>query len=77
MNVEDSVVLPSNNTYSYDAPDLQQGAWTYYFLEGADNFVFGEEIADYAEDGMKAWAAIYKLRVSPAHTDKYTGMFDI
>jgi len=71
------IATASNNTYSYDAPDLQAGAWTYYFLEGADQHVFGEDIASYAEDGMKAWAKIYKIRVSPAHTDKYTGMLDI
>jgi hypothetical protein len=26
---------------------------------------------------MKDWASIYKLRVSPKHTDKYTGMMDL
>ncbi len=71
------IATASNNTYSYDAPDLGNGAWTYYFLEGADNNVFGEDIASYAEAGMKAWAKTYHLRVSPSHTDKYTGMFDI
>lgn len=69
----------SNNTYSYDAPDLQQGAWTYFFLEGADDlgYVFGEEVAPYAEAEMKAWARTYHLRVSPIHTDMYDGMFDM
>lgn len=67
----------SNNTYSYDAPDLQAGAWTYYFLEGGGNYIFAEEVAPYAEDGMKAWAKIWGVRVSPNHTDKYTGGLDI
>jgi len=72
------IATASNNSYSYDAPDLQQGAWTYFFLEAANgSYVFAEDIATYAEQGMKAWAKPYRLRVSPAHTDKYTGMFDI
>jgi len=71
------IATASNNTYSYDAPDLGNGAWTYFFLEGTGSNVFGEDIASYAEAGMKAWAKTYHLRVSPNHTDKYTGMFDI
>lgn len=71
------IATASNNTYSYDAPDLNNGAWTYYFLEGTESLIYAEDIASYAEDGMKAWAKIYHVRVSPSHTDKYTGMFDI
>ena len=72
------IATASNNSYSYDAPDLQAGAWTYYFLEAANgSYVFAEEIAPYAEDGMKAWAKIWGVRVSPSHTDKYTGSLDI
>ncbi|MDH4156140.1 MAG: caspase family protein [candidate division Zixibacteria bacterium] len=72
------IATASNNTNSYDAPTLGNGAWTYYFLEAANgSYVYAEDIAVYAEDGMAAWAAIYHLRVSPSHTDKYTGMFDI
>ncbi|HHI03657.1 MAG TPA: caspase family protein, partial [candidate division Zixibacteria bacterium] len=71
------IALASNNTYSYDAPDLNNGAWTYYFLEGADLYIFAEDIVPYAEDGMKAWAKQYHVRVSPCHSDKYTGMLDI
>ncbi|MEW5795208.1 MAG: caspase family protein [Candidatus Zixiibacteriota bacterium] len=71
------IATASNSTLSYDAPDLQNGAWTYYFLEGAGIYTYAEDIAPYAEDGMKAWAALYKLRVSPAHTDKYYGKMDI
>jgi hypothetical protein len=69
----------SRNSDSYDAPDLQNGAWTYYFLEGVNSadLIYAEDVAAYAEDGMKAWAKPYRLRVSPIHTDKYTGMFDI
>ncbi len=71
------VATASKTTYSYDAPDLHNGAWTYYFVEGAGIHDFAEDVATYAESGMKAWARVYHLRVSPAHTDKYTGMFDI
>jgi hypothetical protein len=69
----------SMNCYSYDAPDLNQGAWTYFFLEGAEDqgLVFGEDVADYAESGMAAWAKQYRIRVCPDHTDDYDGMFDM
>lgn len=71
------IATASNNTYSYDAPSLGNGAWTYYFLEGTASNIYGEDVASYAEAGMRAWAKIYHVRVSPSHTDKYTGMFDI
>jgi len=71
------VATASNSTYSYDAPDLGNGAWTYYWLEGTDQFTYAEDIAPYAEDGMKAWAKLHNVRVSPSHTDSYSGMFDI
>lgn len=69
----------SNKGDSYDAPDLQQGAWTYFFLEAAVDLdmPYAEDVAPYAEDGMADWARQYHLRVSPKHTDKYTGMFDM
>jgi hypothetical protein len=69
----------SKNCNSYDAPDLQQGAWTYFFIEAADdlNMPYAEDCATYAEDGMKAWAKQYRLRVCPDHTDMYDGMFDM
>ncbi len=69
----------STSTNSYDAPTLNNGAWTYYFLEGAIDLskIYGEDISSYAETKMRAWAKIYHLRVSPAHTDMYSGMMDI
>ena len=69
----------SDNTNSYDAPTLQNGAWTYFFLEAAEdlNYVFAEEVAPYAESEMRAWAKPYHVRVSPKHTDAYDGMFDM
>ncbi|MBU0982720.1 MAG: caspase family protein, partial [candidate division Zixibacteria bacterium] len=37
----------SNRTNSYDAPDLRQGAWTYYYLEAAEdlNMIYAEDCA--------------------------------
>ncbi|PWB71672.1 hypothetical protein C3F09_07545 [candidate division GN15 bacterium] len=69
----------SVSKYSYDAPDLQNGAWTYYFLEGAttQGLIYNEAISTYAEVNMKAWAAASKLKVDPSHTDMYTGDLDI
>jgi len=69
----------SNRKDSYDAPDLNHGAWTYYWLHGVENvgLIYAEDAAPYAEDGMKAWAAQYRIRVDPKHTDKYTGEMDM
>ena len=69
----------SNRKMSYDAPDLNHGAWTYYWLDGAEtlDMVYAEDVAPYAEDGMAAWASLYKLRVDPKHTDAYTGEMDM
>jgi hypothetical protein len=67
----------SDNTYSYDAPSLQNGAWTYYWIEGTGTSVFEEDIAAYAKAGMKAWGRSVHVRVSPKNTDNYTGWFDI
>ncbi|MBN1211373.1 MAG: caspase family protein [candidate division Zixibacteria bacterium] len=69
----------STNTSSYDVPAFENGAWTYFFLEGANEqgLIFAEAVASYAEVEMKAWAKVYHLRVSPKHTDLYEGMFDM
>ena len=69
----------STRRSSYDAPDLGHGAWTYYWLYGVEEvgLVYAEDAAPYAEDGMKAWAAQYRLKVDPKHTDKYTGEMDM
>ena len=69
----------SNRRYSYDAPDLQHGAWTYYWLNGVEDqgIIYAEDAAPYAENGMKDWAALYRLKVDPKHTDHYTGEMDM
>lgn len=69
----------SNRKYSYDAPDLNHGAWTYYWLYGVEdvNLVYAEDAAPYAEDGMAAWAAQYRVRVDPKHSDRYDGDMDM
>jgi uncharacterized caspase-like protein len=69
----------SNRKNSYDAPDLQQGAWTWYWLDGVEdeNLIYAEDAAPYAEDGMKDWASQYRIKVDPKHTDRYTGDMDM
>lgn len=67
----------SDNSYSYDVPSLQNGAWTYFWIEGTDTSAFEEDIAEYARAGMKAWGKANRVRVTPKNTDMYTGMFDI
>lgn len=69
----------SDRRYSYDAPDLEHGAWTWYWLDGVEDqgLVYAEDAAPYAEDGMAAWAALYRLKVDPKHTDSYTGDMDM
>jgi len=69
----------SDKSNSYDAPEFTNGAWTHFFLEAANNqnMDFGEDISSYAEREMKAWARQYRIRATPKHTDRYTGMFDI
>ncbi len=69
----------SNRKNSYDAPDLNHGAWTYYWIYGVEHqgLVYAEAAAPYAEDGMRAWASTYRLRVDPKHTDSYTGDMDM
>lgn len=69
----------SDRRNSYDAPDLNHGAWTYYWLYGADDegLIYAEDAAPYAEDGMEAWASQYRLKVDPKHTDYYIGDMDM
>ncbi len=69
----------SDRKYSYDAPTLEHGAWTYYWLDGVEdmNLIYAEDAAPYAEDGMEDWAASYRLKVDPKHTDLYTGQMDM
>jgi len=69
----------SVSKYSYDAVDLQNGAWTYFFLYAGTNqgMIYNEEMSTYAEVQMKAWAASHRLKVDPSHKDLYTGDLDI
>jgi len=69
----------STNSSSYDWPPFEHGAWTYFWLEAAEdlNEIYAEDIATYAEAEMKAWAKPYHLKATPKHTDLYSGMFDI
>ena len=69
----------SDRTYSYDAPEFTNGAWTHFFLEAAEDMglVFGEDISGHAKTEMKSWGRLHHLRTSAKNTDSYSGMFDI
>ena len=69
----------STNSDSYDVPAFEHGAWTYFFLEGANEqgLIYAEDVASYSEVEMRAWAKPYRLKVTPKHTDLYEGMFDM
>ena len=69
----------SDRRNSYDAPTLEHGAWTYYWLDGVEDqgIVYAESAAPYAEDGMAAWAALYRVKVDPKHSDMYDGRMDM
>lgn len=73
------VATASDRRYSYDAPDLEHGAWTYYWLNGVEDvgLIYAEDAAPHAEEGMLAWASLYRVKVDPTHTDKYTGEMDM
>jgi hypothetical protein len=80
-DVEDGTFMATASTRrnSYDAPTLEHGAWTYYWLDGVEDqgLIYAEDAAPYAEDGMKDWASIYKIKVDPKHTDMYIGWMDM
>lgn len=69
----------SDRKYSYDAPTLEHGAWTYYWLYGVETvgLIYAEQAAPYAEDGMEDWAAASRVKVDPKHTDLYDGRMDM
>lgn len=72
-------LVASQGTYSYDGTAaMNNGVWTYYFMESiGSGTVFSEIAAAYAETKMAAWAKTARVRVSPGHTDNYTGGFDM
>ncbi len=65
----------SNNQYSYEDPDLENGVFTYYQMEGwnTNNNNFEDDSA-YAIQGMQDWASQYfGITVDPFYVDNYAG----
>jgi len=74
------VSTASNTSYSYDGDaGMQNGVWTYYFMKALNNlgYQYAEEATSYAEQNMKSWGRSNHVRVTPTHTDMYTGSLDI
>jgi hypothetical protein len=73
------VATASNTSYSYDGESwMANGVWTYYFMEALNTLGYehAEQAVPYAEQKMKAWAKKARVRVTPIHTDLYTGYFN-
>ena len=64
----------SNKQYSYDVPELQNGVFTYYEMEGWNYYATFEEDSSYAVQKMGEWAEQYiGLNVDPFYVDSYSG----
>jgi hypothetical protein len=60
-------------TYTYDAPEFQNGAFTYFLLEGMGMFADVESAAQHAMDGFNAWGAANDLETYPLMVDYISG----
>jgi len=70
-------VASDKRRYSYDGtPDMQNGVFTYYQMEGFDQYVTAEEDDAYAVAEMLAWAKTYHVKVAPSYADYYDGLLD-
>jgi len=65
----------SNRDYSYDGtPDMQNGVFTYYQMEGWNYYISFEDDAAYAVQKMEEWASGYiGMNVDPFYVDSYQG----
>jgi len=64
----------SNNQLSWEDPDLQNGVFTYYQIEGWNTYDNFEDDSEYAVQGMENWASQYiGLTVDPFYVDNYAG----
>ena len=65
----------SNRDYSYDGtPDMKNGVFTYYQMEGWNYYTNFEDDAAYAVQKMEEWAAGYAgVKVDPFCVDSYSG----
>ena len=70
-------VASDKRRYSYDGtPDMQNGVFTYFQMEGFDQYVTAEEDDAYAVAKMLAWAKTYRVKVAPSYVDYYEGLLD-
>lgn len=64
----------SNNKLSYEDPNLGNGVFTYYQLEGWNTYNNFEDDTTYAIQNMQNWASQYPLiTVDPFFVDNYAG----
>ena len=64
----------SNNQYSWEDRDLENGVFTYYQIEGWTNYDNFEDDSMYAIQGMEDWASQYfGVTVDPFYIDNYAG----
>lgn len=64
----------SNNQYSYEDPELQNGVFTYYQMEGWGTYDNFEDDSTYAIQGMQDWASQYfGITVDPFYVDNFEG----
>ena len=65
----------SNRDYSYDGtPDMQNGVFTYYQMEGWNQYASFEDDAAYAVQKMEEWASGYAgVNVDPFYVDAFAG----
>jgi len=64
----------SNNLYSYEDPELQNGVFTYYQIEGWGTYDNFEGDSVYAIQGMEDWASqYYNINVDPFYVDNFAG----
>jgi len=61
----------SNNLYSWETSDLENGVFTYYQIEGWGTYDNFEQDGDYAVDKMEDWAQDNGKTVDPFVDDNY------
>jgi hypothetical protein len=62
-----------SGTYTYDAPDLGNGAFTYFLLEGMNMYSDVESAVQHAISGFNAWGNANNLDTHPSWHDGISG----
>jgi hypothetical protein len=63
----------SNNEYSWETSDLENGVFTYYQMDGWNTYDNFEQDGTYAANQMINWASGYGYTVDPFVDDNYDG----